>query len=97
MIYFNILEQYPTRLNHSAGCGLLQDQGFWRGAYWTYGQADNRRNWAKPQPAQKGFRPTGARGVKPLARCAASRFTSFLSDRRADRETEAVQSDRILL
>jgi len=47
------LEQYPTRLNHSAGCGLVQDQGFWRGAYWTYGQADNCRNWAKSQPAHK--------------------------------------------
>jgi len=44
-----------------------------------------------------GFRPAGARCVKPLDRCAASRFTSFLPDHRAGRETEAVQSGWILL
>jgi hypothetical protein len=50
-------------------------------------------NW----PGPSGFRAAGARGVRPLGRCPASPFASFLADRRPARETELTTPDLISL
>jgi hypothetical protein len=60
---YGLLEKFPTRLNRSAGSGLVQDQGVRRGAYRRYGQVGTRRNWAKPvRPS--GFNPADAHFVR---------------------------------
>ena len=52
---FGALEQWTFRLNRSAGDGLGQGRGVWRGSHWWCGRAEARRIWPKP-PGPPGFR-----------------------------------------
>jgi hypothetical protein len=49
------------------------------------------------QPGPSGFRAADAHFVGSLGRCTTSTFATFRVDRLAVRETELIQSSRILL